>query len=208
MIPLLPTRTLGVLWSSVQEVQFSLLSEIKQNPHRTNSDPGLKRWYYFEHRAKKKASSTEAGLLFLNVHHCDPLLTNTAVTLLKQKQVGQVAPLIAQPWLPSSPAGRAQPGRSLGLPSDSTTQAVLPLADFYWFKGHLPFSALTPAPWVSQKQTLAHLFCFQDISVYFLCLFSSFSCRQQVSCPFHFPFPTYFTLQHFCTALQKDFRTV
>lgn len=97
MIPLLPTRTLGVLWSSVQEVQFSLLSEIKQNPHRTNSDPGLKRWYYFEHRAKKKASSTEAGLLFLNVHHCDPLLTNTAVTLLKQKQVGQVAPLIAQP---------------------------------------------------------------------------------------------------------------
>ena len=137
MIPLLPTRTLGVLWSSVQEVQFSLLSEIKQNPHRTNSDPGLKRWYYFEHRAKKRASSTEAGLLFLNVHHCDPLLTNTAVTLLKQKQVGQVAPLIAQPWLPSSPAGRAQPGRSLGLPSDSTAQAVLPLADFYWFKGHL-----------------------------------------------------------------------
>lgn len=123
MIPVLPTRMLGVLWLSVQKVQFRLLSEM--NTHRTNSDLGLKRWCYFEHRMKKKTGSTEAGLLFLNLHHYDPLLTNTAVILLEQKQVGQVAPLIAQPWLPSSAAGRAQPGSSLGLPSHCTAQAVL-----------------------------------------------------------------------------------
>lgn len=43
------------------------------------------------------------------------------------------------------------------------------------------------------KAESTHLFCFQDIEVYFRSLFFHFSCRQAVSCPFHFPFLTRFT---------------